>query len=130
MDAAPLHTAQSAAEGELFGGNPSAVRSVGRQPAIEEAVDPAVEWRIVEGVHGEVHAALLDAGHCFRRSEAFSVQISFISRRHFGMELEAEGVGAAAEALHRIGVVGGQQLAAIGDVSCPRDATGRPSSAP
>ena len=32
---------------------------VGRQPAVEKAVDPAVERRIVERMHGKVHAALL-----------------------------------------------------------------------
>src|SRR5437773_11847188 len=35
---------------------------VGRQPAVEEAGDPALERRIVEGMHGQMHAALLGAG--------------------------------------------------------------------
>src|SRR5829696_1451129 len=87
---------------------------VGRQPAVEEAADPAVDWRIVEGVHAEMDAALLDAGLLqalrIQRPDLLHLQ------GHLGMELEAEGVGAATEALHRIGVVGGQKLAAVGDM--------------
>src|SRR5882762_10706929 len=69
---------------------------VSRQPAIEEAVDPAVDWRVVEGVHAEMHAALLDAGLLqalrIERPDLLHLQ------RHLGVELEAEGVGSAAEA--------------------------------
>src|SRR6185369_16542959 len=81
--------------------------------AVEKAVDPAVEWRIVEGMHAEMHAALLDAGLLqalrIQRPDLLHLQ------RHLGVELEAEGVGTAAKALHRISGVGGQKLAAIRD---------------
>src|SRR5688500_5448213 len=73
---------------------------VGRQPAVEEAVDPAVDWRIVEGVHAEMDAALLDAG-LFQALRIERPDLLHL-QRHLGMELEAEGVGAATEALHRV----------------------------
>src|SRR6185312_5258043 len=64
-------------------------------------------------MHAEMHAALLDArqlealdGPAGERPDALHLE------RDLGMELEAEGVVAAAKALHRIGVVGRQQLAA------------------
>src|SRR5712672_791770 len=74
---------------------------VGRQPAIEKAVDPAVERRIVERVHGEMHAALLGARHLQsltsrERPDLFHLQSDL------GMELETESVLAMAEGLNRI----------------------------
>src|SRR5260370_21568909 len=52
---------------------------VGCQPAVEEAFDPAVEWRIVERMHGKMHAALLGARQfqplCrFQRPDLFHLQ--------------------------------------------------------
>src|SRR5215471_5125874 len=64
---------------------------IGRQPAVEEAVDPAIEGRIVEGVHGEMDAALLDAGLFqplgIQRPDLLHLE------RDLGMKLETEGVG-------------------------------------
>src|SRR6266851_1242085 len=87
---------------------------VGRQPAVEKAVDPAVERRIVEWVHGEMHAALLGTRHLqplgsLERPDLLHLQSDL------GMELETERVLAMAEGLNRIALVGRQQLAAIGD---------------
>src|SRR5690349_16683065 len=68
-------------------------------------------------MHAEMHAALLRARHPEalgsrggERPDALHLE------RDLGMELEAERVLAAAKALHRIGVVGRQQLAARGQL--------------
>src|SRR6266851_3680681 len=87
---------------------------VSRQPAVEKAIDPAVERRVVEGMHGEMHAALLGAGK-FQTLGGFHCPNLFHLPSDLGMELEAEGVLAVSKGLDRIGLVGRQELAALGD---------------
>src|SRR5882757_3504510 len=87
---------------------------VGRQPAVEKAVDPAVERRVVERMHGEVHAALLGAGK-FQTLGGFHRPDLFHLESDLGMELEAEGILAVPKGLDGIGLVGRQQLTALGD---------------
>src|SRR6185437_5025063 len=85
---------------------------IGGQPAVEEAVDPAPERRIVERMHGEMHAALLGA----RRLQALRRlhgPHALHLERDLGMELEAERARAPAEALYRIALAGGEKLAAV-----------------
>src|SRR6266481_25758 len=97
-----------------MGSAKSSASRVGGKPAVEEAVDPAIERRIVERVHAEMHAALLGAGK-FQALGSLHGPDLFHLERDLGMELEAEGAATAAEALHRIALAGGEQLAAIGD---------------
>src|SRR6185503_15759533 len=85
--------------------------TVGRQPPVEEAVDPAVDWRVIERMHAEMDAALLRARHLEALSGRERPHALHLER-DLGMELQAEGVLAAAEALNRINVVGREQLAA------------------
>ena len=82
--------------------------------AIKKAVDPAVERRVVERMHGEVHAALLGAGK-FQTLGGFHRPDLFHLQSDLGMELEAEGVLAVPKGLDGIGLVGRQQFAALGD---------------
>src|SRR3990167_2593377 len=85
--------------------------SVRPQPAIEETVDPAIERRIVERVHGQMHAALLGTRHLdalgsLERPDFLHLQ------RDLGMKLEPERIATVTEGLHGVAIVGGQQLAA------------------
>src|ERR1700687_2451693 len=64
---------------------------VGRQPAIKKAVDPAVERRIVERVHGEMHAALLGARHLQSLGSRERPDLLHL-QSDLGMELETESV--------------------------------------
>src|SRR5262249_1061406 len=84
---------------------------VGRQPAVEEALDPAIQWRIVQGRHGQEHPAPLAAGK-LQSLRRFQSPDMLHLERDLGMELEAEGVRPVAERLHRKRVVGGEKLAA------------------
>src|SRR5215831_12029436 len=86
---------------------------VRRQPAVEKTFDPAVQRRVVKGMHRQMHAALLGTGK-FQSLRRFQRPDVLHLERDLRMELEAEGVGAAAESLHREDVVGRQQLAAVG----------------
>src|SRR5437763_14515643 len=97
-----------------MGSAKSLASHVGGEPAVEEAVDPAVERRIVERVHGEMHAALLCAGKFQTLGSLHGPDLLHLER-DLGMELEAESTRTAAEALDGIAFVGRQQLAAVGD---------------
>src|SRR5712664_758489 len=87
---------------------------VGRQPAVDEALDPAVERRIVERMHGQMHATLLGARQ-FQALGGFHGPDLFHLQGDLGMKLEAEGVVAVAKGLDRVGLVGRQKLAARRD---------------
>src|SRR5262245_44690435 len=92
----------------------SSTSRVGGEPAIEEAIDPAVERWIVERVHAEMHAALLGTGK-FQTLGSHPRPDLLHLECDLGVEREAEGIGPAAEPLHRITLVGRQELAAIGN---------------
>src|SRR5205085_6190923 len=87
---------------------------VGGEPTIEEAIDPTVERRIVERMHGKMNAALLGAGKFQTLGSRHGPDLLHLER-DLGMKLEAEGIRAATEPLHRVALAGRQQLAAIGN---------------